>query len=249
MQIIRGARPERNFAIISNYVLRDSALSYRARGVLCCVLSFAENYRISADRLADMGKEGRDAIRVALSELEDSGYLKRNKQQDAQGHWSTSAIISDVPDLSVRKTPVLPEPKTDFQSSVNQPSVDQALKEDQEEDKKKKKEAQAPEVPKITFDGKQFNDLNKDQIALWAAAYPAIDVQAQVLQAAVWLDANPANKKSDYKRFLNGWLSRAQDKAPRVQGNAAPARQYSAPRRTPAPDNFQASDYGQGGKL
>lgn len=258
MQITRGTRPERDFAIISNYVLRDSALSYRARGVLCCILSFAEGFQVSSDRLADMGREGRDAIRSALSELEAAGYLKRTKHQDEKGLWSSSAVISDVPDLSVRTPSPSPQavaadsqPEQVFQASVNRRLKNrlpdsQAVKEDVEEDKKKKK-AQAPEVSKISFDGQQFNSLTTEQIAIWAGAYPAIDVPAQIKKAAAWLDANPANKKSNYKRFLNGWLSRAQDKAP-AQGNPAAPR-YASTRRTPAPDNFQASDYGQGGKL
>jgi len=244
MQITRGIRPERNFAIISNYVLRDSALSYRARGVLCCILSFAEGFQISSDRLAEMGKEGRDAIRSALSELEAAGYLKRAKVQDEKGLWSSSAVINDVPDLSVRTLPVPgtpevapapAEPATGFQAPVNRglknrQSDSQALKEDQKEDKKK--EAPAPVVPKISFDGVKFNDLSEDQIALWTGAYPAIDVPAQIKKAAVWLDANPANKKSDYKRFLNGWLCRAQDKAPRAQDGARTGKPRSSPTNT-----------------
>lgn len=249
MQITRGIRPERNFAIISNYVLRDSALSYRARGVLCCILSFAEGFQISSDRLAEMGKEGRDAIRSALSELEAAGYLKRTKEQDEKGLWSSSAVINDVPDLSIRKLPVpvsdAPEiapapapvePETGFQASddrslKNRQSDSQALKEDQKEDKKKK-EAPAPVIPKISFDGKKFQDLSEDQIALWTEAYPAISIAAEVLKAAVWLDANPANKKSDYKKFLNGWLCRAQDKAPRAQDGARTAKPRSSPTNT-----------------
>ena len=91
----------------------------------------------------------------------------------------------------------------------------------------KKKEAQKPVFPKISFDGTKFQDLTDEQVSVWSGAYPAVKVPAEILKAAAWLDANPANKKSDYKRFLNGWLSRAQDKAPRVQDGAAPARQYT----------------------
>lgn len=81
------------------------------------------------------------------------------------------------------------------------------------ETKKKKKEGVKLENP-ISFNGTGFENLLASQLITWAAAYPAINVSAEILKAAAWLDANPANKKSDYKRFLNGWLTRSQDKAP-----------------------------------
>jgi len=221
MLITRGVKPERDFAIISNTLLRDTSLSFRARGILCCILSHAEGYRISSDRLVDMGLEGRDAIRSSLAELESVGYLKRTKTQDAKGQWSTNAIISDTPDFGGPAEPTTGKPTPEKPASDNRASVFQALKEDKEEDKKKKKEA----VPKISFDGLKFQDLSVGQIEVWSAAYPAISVTAEILKAAVWLDANPANQKSDYKRFLNNWLCRAQDKAP------ARAAQQQAPRQ------------------
>lgn len=247
MLITRGAKPERDFSIVSNALLRDESLSFRARGVLCCILSHAEGFRVSSDRLA--GKEGRDAIRSALKELEAAGYLLRTKSQDEKGHWISSAVVSDVPEFLGQSAPKPESPATGSQASDNRASVSPALIEDQEEEKKKK-EAPKSSLPKIAFEEGQFLHVTDTQQATWAAAYPAVSVQAEVLKAAAWLDANPANKKSDYKRFLNGWLSRAQDKAPRAQlaGHAQTRQQYAAPRRTPAPENFAARTY-VGGKL
>lgn len=68
---------------------------------------------------------------------------------------------------------------------------------------------------KIVFDGRQFLNIN-GELSVWREAYPAINVEAELRKAAAWLVANPKNKKSQYGRFLNSWLSRAQDSAPRV---------------------------------
>jgi hypothetical protein len=89
---------------------------------------------------------------------------------------------------------------------------------------KKKKEAQAQ---KISFSDSSFKHIPDEQISVWTATYPAVNVQLEIMKAAAWIDANPANAKSDYKRFLNGWLTRAQDKAPRMAAaiTARPARQ------------------------
>lgn len=67
----------------------------------------------------------------------------------------------------------------------------------------------------IAFDGSSFQNLS-GHVEVWRKAYPAIDVEDEVRKAAAWLVSNPKNRKKALGRFLNGWLSRAQDKAPRV---------------------------------
>lgn len=52
----------------------------------------------------------------------------------------------------------------------------------------------------------------------WAEAYPAVNLDVELSKASAWLIANPKNAKSNYARFLTNWLTKAQDKAPRVAG-------------------------------
>lgn len=68
------------------------------------------------------------------------------------------------------------------------------------------------------------------QLDKWRAAFPGIDVLAEVRKAGVWLDASPARRKTHggMAKFLVGWLGRSQN-GPRVNGAhqqqpAAPAR-------------------------
>jgi uncharacterized protein YdaU (DUF1376 family) len=56
----------------------------------------------------------------------------------------------------------------------------------------------------------------KENFEIWRKAYPAIDLETESAKALSWLNANPKNKKSNIKRFLNNWLSRAQERAPRA---------------------------------
>ena len=62
-------------------------------------------------------------------------------------------------------------------------------------------------------DGSEF-PIFKSQVSEWQIAYPGIDVRTQLVQAKVWLQANPKRRKTrkGILRYLNSWLARAQDK-------------------------------------
>lgn len=95
--IERGPRATDRFAIIANDALADERLSYRARGVLGYLLSRPPGWRTTSDALSTQGREGRDAIRTALKELEAHGYLVRSKSRNDAGQWVHSAHVYDVP--------------------------------------------------------------------------------------------------------------------------------------------------------
>lgn len=82
-------------------------------------------------------------------------------------------------------------------------------------DTDKNKNNTSVENDKIVFDGSSFQNINGRK-EIWAKAYPAINVDNEIAKAAAWIASNPKNKKSAYDRFLNGWLNRAQDRAPRA---------------------------------
>ena len=71
---------------------------------------------------------------------------------------------------------------------------------------------------KITFAVDRFIDI-ASYLPAWRKAYPAVEIESEVAKAAAWVMANPKNRKSNYARFLTGWLSRAQDRAP-ARGSA-----------------------------
>jgi len=95
--IRRAERPVDGYTVIRNSVLRDERLSYRARGLLVAVLSRPDNWRVSRERLAADGLEGRDAVNTALNELEAAGYLVRQREQHPDGRWTTELVIHDTP--------------------------------------------------------------------------------------------------------------------------------------------------------
>jgi hypothetical protein len=101
MAIHRAPRPDHHFTQIRNDVLRDQRLSYRSRGVLAFILSNVDGWSVTSESLArETPGEGRDGIRTTLKELEDCGFLVRQRVQDARGRWSTQSIIYDTPQVT-----------------------------------------------------------------------------------------------------------------------------------------------------
>lgn len=79
--------------------------------------------------------------------------------------------------------------------------------------------ANAKNAP-IKPNGTAWENITDADLTLWKSAYPALNVEQELLAALAWVQANPKNTKSNYRRFLAGWLKRAQDRAPRVGGTS-----------------------------
>lgn len=84
---------------MANNVIYDDRLSYRALGLLTYLLSKPDGWETDSEKLSNGRKEGRDAIRTAMKELREAGYMRQSKVQDkTTGRWSTAAEITDQPD-------------------------------------------------------------------------------------------------------------------------------------------------------
>jgi hypothetical protein len=94
-----------NYTVMSNYHLRDTALSLKAIGLLSKMLSLTEEWDYTTRGLASICKEGVDAIGAALKELETRGYLVRRQVRDSRGRIAdTEYIIYESPHPPVPDT-------------------------------------------------------------------------------------------------------------------------------------------------
>lgn len=129
MNTIRRRRPRVQFAQIPNAVLRDYRLSWRARGLLAELLSYPPDYVISVDELVKRARqvsgatEGRDAMRAAVRELKNVGYIVSTRRQDARGRWITEVEVTDDPAYDMPNPPldgtaVTPAPESDADVSA-----------------------------------------------------------------------------------------------------------------------------------
>ena len=69
----------KNYTIINNHILRNKEASLKAKGLLVWMLSCDDEWNFSLEGMKMCLKEGEDALRSALSELENLGYLQRTK--------------------------------------------------------------------------------------------------------------------------------------------------------------------------
>lgn len=72
----------------------------------------------------------------------------------------------------------------------------------------------SPPVITLTLNDKSEYPISEEQAEEWAGLYPAVDVIQQLRSMKGWLDANPTKRKTKagIKRFINGWLSKEQNK-------------------------------------
>lgn len=117
-------------------------------------------------------------------------------------------------------------------SNIEQQNCNVEIEKEIEKDKDKEKDTICPEVitseqnvfislPLVTGSG-SF-DVTINYLNSLRQLYPAIDVEQEFRKMYAWLDSNPKNRKTErgIKRFITGWLGRAQDKAPAMR-SAAP---------------------------
>ena len=134
MSIVRSPRPESNFSIFANKVIRDTRLSYKARGILLELLSRPNNWRVSADMLAKDSKEGRTAILSGLQELRDLGYIVTQRTQLENGQFETISMVYDLPYISPESGfPTSGEPTSGYPTSGNPTPIEETIKKKREE--------------------------------------------------------------------------------------------------------------------
>ena len=75
----------RDYTVMSNHHLRNAQMSLKSKGLLSMMLSLPEDWNYTNRGLAKICKGGTDSIGSALKELEQAGYIVRNRLRDSKG--------------------------------------------------------------------------------------------------------------------------------------------------------------------
>lgn len=124
----------KGFTVVYRSVAQDSRLTLKARGLFLFMQSLPDDWTFSQSHLAKMTGVGRDQIRTALTELEKTGYLRREEKQshDGTGHFARYDYVlqaeSTIPPpplfenpttVTPENSPLLENPSTENPSSGN----------------------------------------------------------------------------------------------------------------------------------
>ena len=147
MAVFRIERTK-NYTVMSNYHLRDKALSLKSKGLLSMMLSLPEDWNYTTRGLAKICKEGVDAIGGALRELETAGYIVRHQLRDRQGRISdTEYVIYEQPQP---KAPDMPHPDTAGPDTAS-PDTEKPAELNIEKSKTQKSNTQGSSTDSIPF--------------------------------------------------------------------------------------------------
>ena len=114
MAVFRVERTS-DYTVMSNYHLLDKRLSLKAKGLLSQMLSLPEDWDYTLAGLCYINRESKDAIRTAISELEQAGYIRRRQTTDSGGKFAGNEYtIYERP-----QEPLPGEPSSEKPSSGN----------------------------------------------------------------------------------------------------------------------------------
>jgi hypothetical protein len=88
---------KRFFGAAPNDLLNNPEISFRAKGLYAFINSKPQDWDFSVESIANQNKEGKDAIRAAIKELEANGYLIRQKYKDSFGQFHIQYLLIENP--------------------------------------------------------------------------------------------------------------------------------------------------------
>ena len=126
----------RDYTIMANHHLKNRELTLKAKGLMSVLLSLPDDWDYTLKGLACISREGVDAIREAVRELERAGYIVRTRVRNEKGQLTvTEYVIYEQPrkpeavteppvsDSPVLEKPILENPTLDH-PTLDNPALD-----------------------------------------------------------------------------------------------------------------------------
>ena len=119
MSDVIRVRRSGGYTVLPNGILRDTGLSLKTKGLFAIILSLPEDWDYSVAGLATVAGCGREAIRTALGEMEQAGYLTRTRSHGEGGKFT--GVIYNIRDQAepLSGKPTSAEPTLEKPSSEN----------------------------------------------------------------------------------------------------------------------------------
>ena len=107
----------KDYTVMSNHHLRNTGLSLKAKGLLSLMLSLPEEWDYTTKGLAHICKDGVDSICAGVRELEEHGYVIRERVRNENGQLG--AIEYTILEQPIEPSPKREKPKQENPVQVN----------------------------------------------------------------------------------------------------------------------------------
>jgi len=88
----------KDYTVIANAAIRDTRLSFKARGLHHLLLSYPDGWEINTEHLSDQSEsDGKTSVCSALKELEKFGYLTREQARVNGRMAGWKSVIREIP--------------------------------------------------------------------------------------------------------------------------------------------------------
>lgn len=225
--IRRGKLPADNFTMIPNDYVRDGRLSWEARGLLAWLMSHAAAYKITEEGMIAAGGMRRDGIRRMVGELEEHGYLRRDRAFTPGVGTTVAYVLTDPYDgetvVSDDGETVVRADQAKRDVSAGQPYDGETVAPSLLEEQKKTK---TPSVSKPTTGTRLPEDfIPTEEMRAWFAEeklHLAVDARIEHEKFVnYWLGCpGVKGRKLDWPRTWKNWMWTAAERAPRRPGAA-----------------------------
>lgn len=86
-KIFKTRKKKENYTVLDNHQLKNEQMSWKATGLYSYLCSLPDDWNIRLADLIKRKKDGKDSVNAGLKELEELGYLKREKARGENGQF------------------------------------------------------------------------------------------------------------------------------------------------------------------
>jgi hypothetical protein len=183
-----------NYTVIPNEMLNNTELSFKAKAILCYLLSKPDKWSVYLSQLAKASTDGYESVVSGMNELIAKRYVFRQPNSGVNpGGWEY--FVYDEPQLE-EDYRLSEKPTRDFTDSEKPVTIKERL--DKVSNEIKEKEKSEKRKPKLVDDAfiAELKQLNPDK-----------DVEREAQKARTWILANPPRPFS--RAFLANWINRS----------------------------------------
>jgi hypothetical protein len=177
MSVLRIHKKQQNYVILDKTCLNDNSLSWGAKGLHAYLMSLPDDWKVRVSDLQKRSKNGRDAVRKLLVELEGNGYIKKSPfRNEGNGRFGgMEYLVLEIPETKNEGNAPEPEKPSSVKTYPKNPATGNPS-------------PVLPETEKATLmNNKYNNNLNNQGLNKTAAnrINATVDTQTQQNSAAV----------------------------------------------------------------